>query len=91
MAITMVITDRNFNTSFFEAAGGGHCLLIPLCAGISLELLELIKFSNSLKDWIISRKPNKLPVRFGVGSSETIRGTSQISKMSPLDARWLTP
>lgn len=27
MAITMVLTDRNFNTSFFEAAGGGDPIL----------------------------------------------------------------
>lgn len=27
MAITMLITDRNFNTSFFEAAGGGDPIL----------------------------------------------------------------
>ena len=26
-AITMVLTDRNFNTSFFEAAGGGDPIL----------------------------------------------------------------
>ena len=26
-AITMVLTDRNFNTSFFEAAGGGDPVL----------------------------------------------------------------
>lgn len=25
--ITMVLTDRNFNTSFFEAAGGGDPIL----------------------------------------------------------------
>nr|YP_010033045.1 cytochrome c oxidase subunit 1 [Tuber calosporum]QOW39553.1 cytochrome c oxidase subunit 1 [Tuber calosporum] len=30
LAITMLITDRNFNTSFFEAAGGGYRLLISL-------------------------------------------------------------
>jgi len=28
-AITMVLTDRNFNTSFFEAAGGGDPILYP--------------------------------------------------------------
>ena len=27
LAITMVLTDRNFNTSFFEAAGGGDPIL----------------------------------------------------------------
>lgn len=27
MAITMVLTDRNFNTSFFETAGGGDPIL----------------------------------------------------------------
>ena len=27
MGITMVLTDRNFNTSFFEAAGGGDPIL----------------------------------------------------------------
>ena len=26
-AITMILTDRNFNTSFFEAAGGGDPIL----------------------------------------------------------------
>jgi len=26
-AITMVLTDRNFNTSFFELAGGGDPIL----------------------------------------------------------------
>lgn len=26
-AITMVLTDRNFNTSFFEVAGGGDSIL----------------------------------------------------------------
>ncbi|KAG0122863.1 hypothetical protein HOY82DRAFT_674036 [Tuber indicum] len=62
----MLITDRNFNTSFFEAAGGGYCLLISLYAEISLEFLELIKFSNKLKYWIISRKLNKLSARFGM-------------------------
>jgi hypothetical protein len=27
MGITMVLTDRNFNTSFFEVAGGGDPIL----------------------------------------------------------------
>jgi len=27
MAITMILTDRNFNTSFFELAGGGDPIL----------------------------------------------------------------
>ena len=27
LAITMVLTDRNFNTSLFEAAGGGDPIL----------------------------------------------------------------
>jgi len=27
MAITMVLTDRNFNTSFFDGAGGGDPIL----------------------------------------------------------------
>ena len=27
MGITMVLTDRNFNTSFFETAGGGDPIL----------------------------------------------------------------
>jgi cytochrome c oxidase subunit 1 len=25
--VTMILTDRNFNTSFFEAAGGGDPIL----------------------------------------------------------------
>jgi len=27
MGITMILTDRNFNTSFFEVAGGGDPIL----------------------------------------------------------------
>ncbi|CAG8174279.1 unnamed protein product, partial [Penicillium nalgiovense] len=27
--ITMILTDRNFNTSFFEVAGGVYILIIP--------------------------------------------------------------
>jgi cytochrome c oxidase subunit 1 len=27
LAITMILTDRNFNTSFFETAGGGDPVL----------------------------------------------------------------
>ena len=26
MGITMLLSDRNFNTSFYDPAGGGHCL-----------------------------------------------------------------
>jgi len=36
--ITMLLFDRNFNTSFFEPAGGNdHRLLITKNAGISLH------------------------------------------------------
>jgi len=46
-AITMLITDRNFNTSFFEAAGGGDPILyqhlfyhnLPKFMGVGGELL----------------------------------------------------
>jgi hypothetical protein len=37
----MILTDRNFNTSFFEAAGGGRRFLIPLYAGTLIKLLVL--------------------------------------------------
>jgi hypothetical protein len=69
----MVLTDRNFNTSFFEAAGGDHRFLITLYAGISLELLVLI-FSDNLK--VGQSAGNQRIIIVLVESSETIRVTS---------------
>ena len=52
-AITMVLTDRNFNTSFFEVAGGGdpilyqHLFLTDLVLlTIPLAIIKNIAFFN---------------------------------------------
>ena len=72
-AITMVLTDRNFNTSFFEAAGGGdpilyqHLFLIEtlylfICLFIYLCITRLILTLHfnyfSLKKFKISNRAN---------------------------------
>ena len=47
--ITMVLTDRNFNTSFFEVAGGGDPILYQhLFYSFSLETfnLEYVNYSQ---------------------------------------------
>lgn len=50
MAITMVLTDRNFNTSFFEVAGGGDPILYQhlfLTITILCVFILIIAQSNS--------------------------------------------
>ncbi len=44
MGITMVLTDRNFNTSFFEVAGGGDPILYQ----------HLFSILVSKENWILS-------------------------------------
>ena len=47
LAITMVLTDRNFNTSFFEAAGGGDPILYQhLFWGLNFILFLFIFIIN---------------------------------------------
>ena len=48
MGITMVLTDRNFNTSFFETAGGGDPILFQ-----HLFLDRIINFYSNFI-WFIS-------------------------------------
>ena len=65
LAITMVLTDRNFNTSFFEAAGGGdpilyqHLFSKSMCKQYFL-LLVIIFFSITKLLTIDGIKPESL-------------------------------
>jgi hypothetical protein len=59
-AITMILTDRNFNTSFFETAGGGDPILYQhlfstIIIGLFIKLLItsfLIKYNLHIFDLI---------------------------------------
>jgi hypothetical protein len=49
--ITMVLTDRNFNTSFFEVAGGGDPILFQhlFSRGILINYLTLTILAITIK------------------------------------------
>jgi hypothetical protein len=59
----MILTDRNFNTSFYEVAGGGDPILfqhlflklnIGLCASLGFACLirfEVITLCKKTQDW----------------------------------------
>ena len=38
----MLLTDRNFNTSFYDPAGGGYCFLISLFAETPAILVPIL-------------------------------------------------
>lgn len=55
--ITMVLTDRNFNTSFFETAGGGDPILFQHLFLLKISFIGLLVFfcyasDNLLIFWI---------------------------------------
>ena len=51
MGITMVLTDRNFNTSFFETAGGGDPILfqhlfLPIIESFFIYLFTKLYYNS---------------------------------------------
>jgi heme/copper-type cytochrome/quinol oxidase subunit 1 len=66
----MVLTDRNFNTSFFEAAGGGdpilyqHLFSRDIFKGYYLFILIIPFFSIICKDTLNNRKFSTLNNNF---------------------------
>jgi len=65
-AITMVLTDRNFNTSFFEAAGGGdpilyqHLFLTTIFYFLSISLYIAYAISTKIHFDLLSLKLTKV-------------------------------
>jgi cytochrome c oxidase subunit 1 len=56
--ITMVLTDRNFNTSFFETAGGGDPILFQhlFLKGILIKYFILLILVTTIQ--VYFHKPN---------------------------------
>ena len=55
-AITMVLTDRNFNTSFFEVAGGGDPILYQHLFSktiIYYFFILIIRYKNMFYDYYL--------------------------------------
>ena len=49
MGITMILTDRNFNTSFFEAAGGGDPILYQHLFSKYIYISYILLFTSKAK------------------------------------------
>lgn len=68
MGITMVLTDRNFNTSFFETAGGGDPILFQhlfsrsILDQIYLVSIPIISFNLCNKSFNFTLKSNNSTV-----------------------------
>ena len=63
-AITMILTDRNFNTSFFEVAGGGDPILYQHLFWITIFIFFIITFIFMLYFAFIFRSNNNFNLSF---------------------------
>lgn len=77
-AITMVLTDRNFNTSFFEAAGGGDPILYQ-------HLFLLANCSEYSQAFIYTKEPQQaLSCKLKIRSNLALTWKSNILKSTVL-------
>jgi len=68
-AITMVLTDRNFNTSFFEAAGGGDPILYQHLFSIDVFIIYLNFLFLAIVTRVFLNRSNKYLLKFKVNYS----------------------